>query len=254
MKQSLIFYKDWYDVLQDLPDEERLKAYDAVMQYAFEDKVPTNKFVKVTTALMRTTIDRDNNKYDEKCERNRQNVLNRWKKKQEQMNATSENERVRSLRTNTNHTDNDNYNDNDNDNDNEPTNVGDKKEKTSNEVKKKTASTIRRFSKPTVAQVQAYCRERGNGVDAQHFVDFYESKGWLVGKSPMKDWKAAVRTWEQKDGFKPNQQKLGVGEYIEPTTGRRTYGTGIATIPPDAPARPSEQHSWNESTKSWIVL
>lgn len=47
---------------------------------------------------------------------------------------------------------------------------------------------------------------------------------------------------------------LGVGEYIEPNTGRRTYGTGKATIPPTAPARPSERHSWDKATNSWILL
>lgn len=54
-----------------------------------------------------------------------------------------------------------------------------------------------RFTKPTLEEVQAYCIERGNGVAAQHFIDYYEAKGWIVGKSPMKDWKAAVRTWER---------------------------------------------------------
>ena len=54
------------------------------------------------------------------------------------------------------------------------------------------------FKRPTVEEVAAYCRERNNGVDPQAFCDFYESKGWLVGKTPMKDWKAAVRTWEPK--------------------------------------------------------
>jgi hypothetical protein len=53
------------------------------------------------------------------------------------------------------------------------------------------------FQKPTVEQVAAYCKERNNLVDAQAFFDFYESKGWLVGKSPMKNWQAAVRTWEK---------------------------------------------------------
>ena len=53
------------------------------------------------------------------------------------------------------------------------------------------------FIPPTVEEVQAYCKERNNKVDAQVFVDFYESKGWLVGKNKMKDWKAAVRTWER---------------------------------------------------------
>ena len=55
-----------------------------------------------------------------------------------------------------------------------------------------------RFSKPTVGEVEAYCKERKNKVCAQEFVDFYASKGWTVGKSPMKDWKACVRTWEQR--------------------------------------------------------
>ena len=55
-----------------------------------------------------------------------------------------------------------------------------------------------RFKKPTVDEVREYCRERNNGIDPQAFLDFYESKGWVVGKSPMKDWKAAVRTWEQR--------------------------------------------------------
>jgi hypothetical protein len=53
------------------------------------------------------------------------------------------------------------------------------------------------FTPPTVEEVQAYCQERNNKVDAQAFVDFYSSKGWMVGKNKMKDWKAAVRTWER---------------------------------------------------------
>ena len=44
-----------------------------------------------------------------------------------------------------------------------------------------------------------YCQERGNSVNAQRFVDFYAAKGWKIGQNPMKDWKAAVRTWEQRD-------------------------------------------------------
>ena len=55
----------------------------------------------------------------------------------------------------------------------------------------------KRFTKPTLAEVQAYCAERGNVVDPQKFVDYYESNGWRVGKNPMKDWRAAVRTWER---------------------------------------------------------
>ena len=56
----------------------------------------------------------------------------------------------------------------------------------------------KRFAPPTVEEVKAYCQERNNNVDAQKFVDFYESKGWMVGKNKMKSWQAAVRTWERE--------------------------------------------------------
>lgn len=55
------------------------------------------------------------------------------------------------------------------------------------------------FVKPTVEEVREYCLQRGNHVDAEKFWNYYESIGWLVGTKKMKDWKAAVRTWERKD-------------------------------------------------------
>jgi hypothetical protein len=57
----------------------------------------------------------------------------------------------------------------------------------------------KRFVPPTVDEVRAYCRERQNGVDAERFIDYYTSNGWFVGKNKMKDWKAAVRTWERNN-------------------------------------------------------
>ena len=65
-------------------------------------------------------------------------------------------------------------------------------------------SKERRFSPPTIEEVKAYCEERKNGVDPQAFVDFYTAKGWKVGKDPMKDWQAAVRTWERRE---PDKKK-----------------------------------------------
>ena len=60
-----------------------------------------------------------------------------------------------------------------------------------------------RFHPPTVEDVREYCMERGNRVDPQRFVDYYTANGWKVGKNPMKDWKAAVRTWERSENGKP---------------------------------------------------
>lgn len=67
------------------------------------------------------------------------------------------------------------------------------------------ADTPKRFRKPTLEEVSAYCKERKNNVNPQRFIDFYTSKGWKVGKEPMKDWKACVRTWEQDEKGKPKK-------------------------------------------------
>lgn len=57
--------------------------------------------------------------------------------------------------------------------------------------------SVGRFTPPTLEEVEDYCLERNNGIDAQTFIDFYSSKGWMIGKNKMKDWKASVRTWER---------------------------------------------------------
>lgn len=68
-----------------------------------------------------------------------------------------------------------------------------------------------RFCKPTVSEIATYCKERGNNVDAEDFYNFYESKGWVIGKSPMKDWKACVRTWEKsRSQTNANSRKMSV--------------------------------------------
>lgn len=67
------------------------------------------------------------------------------------------------------------------------------------------ADTPKRFRKPTLEEISAYCKERKNNVNPQRFIDFYTSKGWKVGKEPMKDWKACVRTWEQDEKGKPKK-------------------------------------------------
>lgn len=60
-----------------------------------------------------------------------------------------------------------------------------------------------RFIKPSIEEIESYCQERNNGINANNFFDFYESKGWMVGKNSVKDWKACVRTWESRN--KPQQ-------------------------------------------------
>lgn len=77
----------------------------------------------------------------------------------------------------------------------------------------------KRFTPPTVDEVRAYCKERQNNVDAERFVDYYTSNGWHVGKNSMKDWKAAVRTWERQGwngyGFAGKQTKPQTNSSID---------------------------------------
>lgn len=79
------------------------------------------------------------------------------------------------------------------------------------------------FIIPTVEQVRAYCQERKNQVNPDAFIDFYTSNGWLVGKNKMKDWKAAVRTWEKRGG---NGNGTGSGNYRRPGSSYQKEGRG----------------------------
>ena len=77
-----------------------------------------------------------------------------------------------------------------------------------NEYREKSGKPTRtRFIPPSREEVQAYCKERNNNVDAERFVDYYTSNGWMVGKNKMKDWKSAVRTWERTGYSTPQPNK-----------------------------------------------
>lgn len=78
------------------------------------------------------------------------------------------------------------------------------------------------FTKPTIEEITDYCKERGNNIDPQSFFDYYESKGWLVGKTSMVDWKAAVRNWERNNynnysnGTKSSNNSRGTARAEQP--------------------------------------
>jgi len=84
----------------------------------------------------------------------------------------------------------------------------------------------KRFTAPTMDEVRAYCSERGSRVDAQTFVDFYASKGWKVGNQPMKDWQAAVRTWEKRED-KPAKSTRAQNHSTRKYTDAEINGIGV---------------------------
>ena len=101
----------------------------------------------------------------------------------------------------------------------------------------------KRFVPPTVHDVRAYCNETGRHIDADYFVDFYTSKGWKVGKNPMKDWKAAVRTWAKRDGnSQGNRRPMNGNERLKQNDDElermcRTYDSRNGATSVDDPTR-----------------
>lgn len=76
-------------------------------------------------------------------------------------------------------------------------------------------SRSKRFVPPTVDEVRAYCQDRQNGIDPQRFIDHYTSNGWMVGRTKMKDWQAAVRTWEQRAKTQPQAKGKSSNPFLD---------------------------------------
>jgi hypothetical protein len=77
----------------------------------------------------------------------------------------------------------------------------------------------KKFIIPKIEEIKNYCQERNNNVNSDKFFNFYESKGWMVGKNKMKDWKAAIRTWENPKEFK--KEAIPIIETLEEGIARR---------------------------------
>lgn len=168
---SFNVYHSYLKALEPLSDAECGRLLRACIMYSMTGEVPDLRGnERFLFPSWQSQIDRDRAKYEAKCKRNSKNASMRW-----DANACDR------MRTDAKHA-------KDKDKDKDKDNI---KEKTPSESKRKV------FVPPTVDEVRAYCTERRNGIDPQSFVDFYESKGWVVGKSPMKDWRAAIRTWER---------------------------------------------------------
>ena len=228
-KKSFIVYVSWKRWLDGLTEEQKGQWLSWMMDYCSDlnPKYPTDQAVMIACMMAQDTLKRDLKKYQEQCERTNRINEERKRKKEEQerneINTKSQRSRNEVV------CDNDNDNDNVNDNDNE-------KEVSKDTIKEsvKEKSPTSRFVPPTIEQIRDYCIERNNLVDPERFYNFYQAKGWMVGKNKMKDWKAAVRTWEKDSGFKT--QTLDDGTYKGFTFVDGIYYEGgfrAEIVPPD---------------------
>lgn len=268
MKNTIVIHKDWLIPTDKMSDAEYREYMDAIFAYAFEGRRPEDRSLRMLLRLVFQHIDNYEAKYDKSVQQRKEAAQKRWERyrKGHGLDATGNATAYDTIRDNANNTVTDTVTDTVT---GVPVELGTDKEKTPNGAKKKVAaataapvalkeeSKAKRFTRPSVEEVRAYCSERGNSVNAEAFVDFYESKGWKVGNSPMKDWRASVRTWEKRDGRGARKTTtaggttLGVGEWID-EQGNRLYGSG-KRVPLNAPPRPGADYYWSKESNSWIA-
>lgn len=177
VRDSFIFYRSFLDAINEASDKEQLELYRVIARYALNrDEPQLSGLVKAVWLAIRPQLDANWKRYNNgkkggaPC--GNSNAVKQPKNNQKQPKNNQKQPNV-----------NDNENDNENENLNENDFI----------MTKRTA-----FVPPTVEEVIAYLNEKGIGnVDAERFVSFYESKGWMIGKNKMKSWKAAVATWSK---------------------------------------------------------
>ena len=192
MIDSFIIYTNYIEKLQVLNDTQLGTLFRAILEYEYSElkEMPDiqDEAVKVAFYFIKSDLDNNYQKYLDTCNKRKEN-LKKANASKESANAT---QMQSECTPNAVQMGGDNENDNENDNDN-------------NIKKENTKEKAPRFSPPSLEEVRAYCQERGNVIDPEQFVNFYESKGWKIGKEKMKDWKACVRTWEKRNKIsKPN--------------------------------------------------
>lgn len=164
MRESFVFHRDY---IEDLPDRHKAEFIRATINYGLYGENPPFEDGTLEMSLwakIARRIDAETERYKAISEKRKEAAQRRY---QQWMAKTTRKE---------------------------PTATEEPAETGRHAEKAKKAD----FIKPTVEEVEAYCKERGNGLDARTFFDFYESKGWKVGAARMRDWRACVRTWERR--------------------------------------------------------
>ena len=175
MNESFVFYRSFAEALNELPAEQYKEVMVALSSYALDGALPDtdcmSQIARMVFTLVKPQIDANTKRRENGSRGGRPSA-------KPLVSENTDNKKPMVSKKASNEKPNANANANVNANANEKS---------------------KRFAPPSVDEVAAYCRERKNRVNPQQFVDFYASKGWRVGNQPMKDWKAAVRNWEQRD-------------------------------------------------------
>ena len=214
-RKSFLVFCDRLKELEMLSDDECGKLFKALMRYVSTgEEFETNVLhLKLMFSVFKSQIDSNDEKYQKRKEANAEYYK---KRKIKTISENSENSENSGSDTDTV---TDTVTDTGiitiiNDSNNKNKNYIDGGCKGEDKLPR-TPTNSTRFAKPTVEDIKTYCQERKNGINAEKFYDYYESNGWKVGKNPMKNWKAAVRTWERSNYSTEKDNKEDKEKFLE---------------------------------------
>lgn len=192
-RDSFIFYRSFQDAINEADEKDQLLIYQAIANYALNlDEPKLTGMAKVVWILIKPQLDANWRRYENGCKgsefgkkggapKGNTNALKQNNPQTTPIQPQDKGNAIEQTTPNVNENNNHNINIKDNSKD-----MGQ-------------AETAKRFTPPTTDEVQSYISEKGYSVDAEKFVAFYQSKNWMVGKNKMKDWRAAIVTWEKSE-------------------------------------------------------
>ena len=200
-KDSFVFYRSFYEALQQVPKKYRTAIYEACFTYVFESReVSLSGVPGALWTLIKPQLDASQRRYENSKKGAEYGKMGGRPKKKGGEKKPLKGYETETLNVNVNVNDNDNVNDN---------------VYMANATQKNPPPF---FQPPTSEDVHAYCLEMGFKVDAEKFVDYYAARGWTLSRGqPMKDWKAQVRYWEtnRRDDQTENEVKVTIDDELD---------------------------------------
>lgn len=194
MRDSFIFYRSFQKAIDACSQDDQLLIYKAIANYALDRVEPDLSGVaQVCWVLIKPQLDANWKRYDNGCkggEFGKKGGAPKGNKNANKGKTTPKQPQENPIAVEIT-TPNNNVNHNLNNNDNSNGNVLNKRE-------------TKRFSKPTIEEIETYISENSYSISSKAFYDYYEANGWMVGRNKMKDWRAAIRSWNSKEWNKGN--------------------------------------------------
>lgn len=188
-RSSFTFYLSFEKAISKLDDNNQLIVYRAISRYSLFGEIPhVDGFAAIAWELIKPILDKSRIRSVNGAKakgKSKPNLVGN-------QNAVSKNEAKSKLNQSKNEAKSKQYRDRDKDRDKDRDRINIEDKSSNNGADKST-----RFVPPTLTEVQNYISEKKYNIDPERFVNFYEAKGWMIGKNKMKDWKAAVRTWQR---------------------------------------------------------